>query len=96
MIGTTHLNKTTTGGYRHRVAGSGGYLAVARVGWLVHRHPDNPELRVLALGKGNLGKVPDSMVFAIEGVRRRRTRTATRSPTSAGSPATRSRTSTGR
>jgi len=68
IAGTTHLNKTTTGNYRHRVAGSGGYLAVARVGWLVHRHPDNPELRVLALGKGNLGKVPDSMVFAIEGV----------------------------
>jgi hypothetical protein len=62
------LNKTTTGSYRHRVAGSGGYLAVARVGWLVHRHPDNPELRVLALGKGNLGKVPDSMVFTIEAI----------------------------
>lgn len=68
VVGTTHLNKTTTGGYRHRVAGSGGYLAVARVGLLVHRHPDSPELRVLALGKGNLGRVPDSMVFAIEGV----------------------------
>jgi hypothetical protein len=68
VIGTTHLNKTTTGSYRHRVAGSGGYLAVARVGWLVHRHPDNPELRVVALGKGNLGKVPDSIVFAIEGL----------------------------
>jgi AAA domain len=68
VIGTTHLNKTASGSYRHRVAGSGGYLAVARVGWLVHRHPDTPELRVLALGKGNLGKVPDSMVFAIEGV----------------------------
>ena len=66
IVATTHLNKTTTGTYRHRVAGSGGYLAVARVGWLVHRHPDTPELRVLALGKGNLGKVPDSMVFAIE------------------------------
>ena len=67
VIGTTHLNKTTSGGYRHRVAGSGGYLAVARVGVLVHRHPDSPERRVLALGKGNLGKVPDSMVFEIEG-----------------------------
>lgn len=66
-VGTTHLNKTTTGGYRHRVAGSGGYLAVARVGLLVHRHPDDPDLRVLALGKGNLGQVPDSMVFSIEG-----------------------------
>lgn len=67
VIGTTHLNKTTTGTYRHRVAGSGGYLAVARVGWLVARHPDEPELRVLALGKGNLGRVPPSMVFDIEG-----------------------------
>jgi hypothetical protein len=66
VIGTTHLNKTTTGNYRHRVAGSGGYLAVARVGWLVHRHPDTPELRVVALGKGNLGQVPDSVVFEIE------------------------------
>jgi hypothetical protein len=68
VIGTTHLNKTTTGGYRHRVAGSGGYLAVARVGLLVHPHPEAPELRVLALGKGNLGKVPESMVFAIKGM----------------------------
>jgi hypothetical protein len=66
VIGTTHLNKTTTGGYRHRVAGSGGYLAVARAGWLVHRHPDNPELRVVAFGKGNLGRIPDSIVFSIE------------------------------
>jgi hypothetical protein len=65
-IGTTHLNKTSTGTYRHRVAGSGGYLAVARVGLLVHRHPDDPDLRVVCLGKGNLGRVPDSMVFAIE------------------------------
>ena len=68
MIGTTHLNKATGGTYRQRVAGSGGYLAVARVGLLVHRHPDNPDLRVLALGKGNLGQVPDSIVFEIEGV----------------------------
>lgn len=67
VIGITHLNKETRGSYRHRVSGSGGYLAVARIGWLVHRHPDDPELRVLAFGKGNLGKVPDSMVFAIEG-----------------------------
>ena len=84
VIGTTHLNKTTTGGYRHRVAGRGGYLAVARVGWLVHRHPDNPELRVLAFGKGNLGEVPDSIVFAIEGVDVANP-TTTRSPTSAAS-----------
>jgi hypothetical protein len=67
-IGTTHLNKVTSGGYRHRVAGSGAYLAVARVGLLVHRHPDSPELRVLAFGKGNLGKVPDSLVFEIHSV----------------------------
>jgi putative DNA primase/helicase len=67
VLGTTHLNKMMSGGYRHRVAGSGGYLAVARAGWLVHRHPENPELRVLAFGKGNLGQWPDSMVFAIEG-----------------------------
>jgi hypothetical protein len=68
MIGTTHLTKQATGTYRHRVAGSGGYLAVARGGLLVHRHPDDPELRVLAMGKGNLGRVPDSIVFGIEGV----------------------------
>ena len=67
VLGTTHLNKTTTGGFRHRVAGSGGYLAVARAGWLVHRHPDNPEAKVLAFGKGNLGEWPDSIVFEIEG-----------------------------
>lgn len=66
-LGTTHLNKTTSGGYRHRVSGSGGYLAVARAGWLVHHHPEHPELRVLAFGKGNLGQWPDSMVFSIEG-----------------------------
>lgn len=68
VIGTTHLNKSTTGSYRHRVAGSGGYLAVARVGLLVHPHPDDPDLRVVALGKGNLGRIPASMVFAIDSV----------------------------
>jgi putative DNA primase/helicase len=67
-VGTTHLTKATAGSFRQRVAGSGGYLAVARVGLLVHRHPDNPDQRVLALGKGNLGQVPDSIVFEIEGV----------------------------
>jgi hypothetical protein len=68
IVATTHLTKATGGSYRQRVAGSGGYLAVARVGLLVHRHPDNPDLRVLALGKGNLGHVPASIVFEIEGV----------------------------
>lgn len=67
-IGTTHLNKTTQGGFRHRVAGSGAYLAVCRVALLVHRHPDDREKRVVALGKGNIGRVPDSFVFTIEGV----------------------------
>jgi hypothetical protein len=67
-IGTTHLNKASGGTYRQRVSGSGGYLAVARVGLLVHRHPDNPDLRVVAFGKGNLGRVPDSICFEIEGV----------------------------
>ena len=67
-IATTHLTKATGGTYRQRVSGSGGYLAVARVGLLVHRHPDNPDLRVVALGKGNLGQVPDSICFEIEGV----------------------------
>ena len=67
-IGTTHLNKTTQGGFRHRVAGSGAYLAVCRVALLVHRHPDDREKRVVALGKGNIGRVPDSFVFTIEGI----------------------------
>lgn len=65
VVGTTHLNKMGTGTYRQRVAGSGGYLAVARVGLLVHPHPQIDDQRVLALGKGNLGKVPDSMAFEI-------------------------------
>jgi hypothetical protein len=67
-IGTTHLNKTLSGGFRHRVAGSGAYLAVCRVALLVHRHPDDRDKRVVALGKGNLGRVPDSFVFTIQGV----------------------------
>lgn len=65
-LGTTHLNKGS-GTYRQRVAGSGGYLAVARVGWLVHQHPDEPDRVVLAHGKGNLGSTPTSLVFEIEG-----------------------------
>lgn len=68
VIATTHLTKANGGTFRQRVSGSGGYLAVARVGLLVARHPDNPDLRVLAFGKGNLGRVPDSIVFEIEGM----------------------------
>jgi hypothetical protein len=67
-VGTTHLTKAVGGTFRQRVAGSGGWLAVSRVGLLIGRHPDNPDLRVLALGKGNLGRVPESIVFEIEGV----------------------------
>lgn len=68
VAGTTHLNKMSSGTYRQRVAGSGGYLAVARVGLLIHQHPQIPEQRVVALGKGNLGKVPDAIAFEIEGL----------------------------
>ena len=69
VLGTTHLNKTGTGNYRHRVAGSGGYLAVARVGWLVHRAPrERPSCGCSRSGRATSGRCPDSMVFAIEGV----------------------------
>ena len=67
MLATTHLNKSTKGDFRHRVMGSGAYLAVARVGLLVATHPRDKAANVLALGKGNLGVTPSPLVFSIEG-----------------------------
>jgi hypothetical protein len=49
----------------YRGRGSGGILGLARTGMVLARHPDDPELRVLALSKTNLGAAGGSLGFRL-------------------------------
>jgi putative DNA primase/helicase len=65
-----HLNKgsATSGNPLYRGGGSIGIIASARAGLLVARDPDDPERRVLAVTKSNLGPPAPALGFRIETV----------------------------
>lgn len=58
-----HLNKS--GGRRAMYRGSGsiGIVAAVRSAFLVAKHPDDPNMRVLAQTKSNLGPISNSLLF---------------------------------
>jgi hypothetical protein len=61
-----HLNKPVRNlAALHRGAGSVAIIAAARTGLLVGRHPDDPDLRVLACSKPSLTACPPSLSFRI-------------------------------
>ena len=62
-----HLNKMPGGRALYRGGGSIGFLGACRSGWLVGRDPKEPERRVLAQVKNNLGMPQPSLAFAVEG-----------------------------
>jgi AAA domain len=75
MILVRHLNKWG-GGQRaiYRGSGSIGIIGSARTAFLVGRDPEEPDMRVLACTKNNLGAPPASLSFRIVGVDQDRAR----------------------
>jgi hypothetical protein len=68
VICCLHTNKASGGSFRQSVSGSHAFNALSRSSLLVAQHPDGPEeRRVVARGKGNYGKRPQSLEFTIEG-----------------------------
>ncbi|MDZ4860564.1 MAG: AAA family ATPase [Candidatus Hydrogenedentes bacterium] len=61
-----HLNKTCGPNPLYRGGGSIGIIAAARVGLVIAKDPDNPERRVLAVSKTNVGTFPKSLAFVVE------------------------------
>jgi len=61
-----HLNKKTDTPAMYRGGGSIGIIGVVRSGLLVAVDPDNPEQRVLAGTKANLGPLAPSLLFKLE------------------------------
>jgi hypothetical protein len=60
-----HPNKGTSNNALLRGGGSMAFIGSARVGWVVGKHPDNPEIRVLAISKSNIGTMDASLEFRL-------------------------------
>jgi hypothetical protein len=60
-----HLNKAKGGDPMYRGGGSIGIVGAARAGLLVAPDPDDPERRVLASVKSNLGPAPESLAYRL-------------------------------
>jgi hypothetical protein len=60
-----HLNKSPGRQAIYRGAGSIGFLAACRCGWLVARDPHNPDRRVLAQVKNNLAPLQPSLTYTV-------------------------------
>jgi len=60
-----HPNKGSTNNSLLRGGGSMAFIGSARVGWVVGKHPDNPDVRVLAISKSNIGTMNESLEFQL-------------------------------
>ena len=60
-----HLRKTGGGISIYRGLGSIGIMGAVRTGLLLSRHPDDPDLRVLAQNKSNIGRLGPSLGFRL-------------------------------
>ncbi len=65
IVAVRHLNKSVGGNPLYRGGGSIGIIGAARCGLLLAPDPDDPERRILAATKGNLGKLPPSLAFRL-------------------------------
>jgi hypothetical protein len=61
-----HLNKKSGQSALHRASGSIAIVAAARAVFAVGPDPDNPDIRVFACSKSNLGPTPESLQYRIE------------------------------
>lgn len=60
-----HLNKSKGGDPIYRGGGSIGIVGAARSGLLVAADPDDPDRRILATVKSNLGVMPESLAYRL-------------------------------
>jgi hypothetical protein len=65
VILVRHLNKAIGRSPLHRGGGSIGIIGAARFGLLVAPDPEDPEVRVVAQLKGNLGKAAPALAFKL-------------------------------
>jgi len=61
-----HLNKTPGGNPLYRGGGSIGVIGAARAGMLMAADPENPDVRLLAVTKNNLGRPAPTLACRIE------------------------------
>lgn len=67
ILFVTHLRKASAERAQYRVTGSHGLVAACRAAWLVAEDQDQPEWRLFAPVKMNLGPKPDSRRFRVIG-----------------------------
>jgi putative DNA primase/helicase len=60
-----HPNKGSSNNALLRGGGSMAFIGSARVGWVIGKHPDNPDIRVLAISKSNIGTMKESLEFQL-------------------------------
>jgi hypothetical protein len=68
IVGVRHLTKSGGANPLYRGLGSIGILGAARSGLLLAPDPDDPERRILAVGKRNLARPAASLAFRLEEV----------------------------
>jgi putative DNA primase/helicase len=66
IVFVTHFTKTKAGSALSRVTGSFALVAAARSVFTVTRKDDDPDLRIFAPAKNNLGRDVDALAFRIE------------------------------
>jgi hypothetical protein len=69
LVVVRHLNKRVGAPAMQRGGGSIGIIGAARMGFLIGRNPANPDCRVLASVKCNLGPQPTSLGFRLKAAR---------------------------
>ncbi len=60
-----HPNKGSSNNALIRGGGSMAFIGAARVGWVVGKNPENPDIRVLAISKSNIGTMSESLEFQL-------------------------------
>jgi hypothetical protein len=65
IVAVRHLNKSPGANPLYRGGGSIGIIGAARCELLLAPDPDDPERRILASTKGNLGRPPPSLAFRL-------------------------------
>jgi hypothetical protein len=68
IVVVRHLNKSAGSNPLYRGGGSIGIIGAARCGLLLAPDPEDPQRRILAATKGNLGRLPASLAFRLEDV----------------------------
>jgi hypothetical protein len=68
VVVVVHMNKqATTSSAIYRSGGSIGIVGAARTAFLVAPHPEDPDRKVIACVKSNIGPMPPALAYRIEG-----------------------------